>query len=114
MGIAPSASPRRSRSGPCGEIAVQLVQLAVHQVLPLALFGILEVLVILFIHLRVRSREGGINVLWSSLVLSRFLQLELVEESLFQRPVFIQGTADEVRRVGKINRVRPIVDREGS
>lgn len=87
-------------------VAVKILQPSMHQVFVLALFRILQIIVVLFVHFRIRGRECGVNILGTCLVLGRFACLLVVEKGLLQRTILIQCAADEVGGVRQVHRLR--------
>lgn len=74
------------------------IHLAVHEKVAVFLIVLLSDLVF-FVHVRVRRREGRINVLRSNLVLSCLALLHGREVGLLQRAIFVQSATDKVSAV---------------
>lgn len=108
-----SAAVRR-RSTPERAAVMNLIHRAMHHVLfLLTLLRVLKIFVIFFVHLRVRSREGWIDVLWSCLVFGGLDVLHTSDVSLLEPAIFIQGPTHEVSGIGQLVVVhgQAIVDR---
>ena len=84
-------------------VAIQVIELAVHQTFAVTFLGVDEVLIILFIHFGVGGWESWVDVLRSCLVLGCLALLSVVDEGLLDRSVFIQSTAHEVGGIWKID-----------
>ena len=81
-----------------------------HEVLVFALFRILQVFVIFFVHIRIRCWEGRVNVLRPDLVFSSLFSLQVVEVSLLDGSVFVQSATYEVGGVWQVNGIGTTTD----
>jgi hypothetical protein len=81
---------------------VDRVHIAMHDTLRLTLFGILDVFVVLFVHVRVGCWEGRVDILWHWSVLGSFTLLHPRDVGLLEWSVLIESTAYEISRVGQI------------
>lgn len=81
---------------------VYRVHIAVHDGLRLALLGILDVFVVLFIHVRVGCWESRVDILWHWSVLGCFALLHPRNVGLLEWSVLVESTANKICRVGQI------------
>jgi hypothetical protein len=87
----------------CSRIAIKFVDLTMHQVLMITILSIFQIFVVLFIHVWVGGRKGGIDVLRSSFMLGSFALFDVVEIGLLEWAVFVQSTTYKIRGVGQVN-----------
>ena len=73
-----------------------------HDLLSATGLWILNVLIILFVHLRIASWEGRINVLWRWAMLGGLTLLHAVNVCLLLRAILVESAADKVSRVWQV------------
>jgi hypothetical protein len=88
------------RDPPSG--AVNLLQRTKHDNLGLAFLRILDVFIV---HLGVGCRESWVNILRHQLVLGSLTFLDSSNVSLFNRPVLVQSSANEIGRIREVREV---------
>jgi hypothetical protein len=83
-------------------LAVDVVKLAMHKHVLVALLNVLVNFLIFLVHLWIRFWEGRIDILRLGLVLCGPTALKAGHISILQWTVLIEGTTDEVGAVGKL------------
>ena len=99
---------RVERWPPLVATLVDRVHITVHDTFGLALLGILNIFIVLFVHVRVGGRESRVDVLWHWSVLGSFALLHPDNVSLLKWSVLVESTANKVSRVGQVRSARTL------
>lgn len=79
---------------------VRILKLAMEPESLIAVIRLLHLVVLVFLVLGVGGGETGIDVLWDNVALLALACFHAGDIGLFQRPILVEGAADEVGAVG--------------
>jgi hypothetical protein len=81
------------------------LELSMHEIVR-AVLGFDKVVIIFFVHLRIRSRKARIDVLRSADVLGRLTLLHALKEGLLDGSILVKCTAHEIGRVREVRGIK--------
>lgn len=87
---------------------VDRIHITMHDSIRLALLRVLNVLIVFFVHVGVRCREGWVDILGHWSVLGSFTLLHPRNVSLLEWSVLVKSTANKIGRVGQIGSARSL------
>jgi hypothetical protein len=99
-----ASCPRSGNISPSsGGVAIELVNVTMHEILLAAVLTTLQVVVVFLVHVRIGGGKGRIDILRPGFVFGSLTLLHVVDVGLLQRTILIESPADKVCRVGQIH-----------